>query len=188
MAISMAVGHNNDACIRYLLERGAKLNFGPKSNAPGHITQHRAVMNSGYILNKASMVCSSENFRLLLSHGSELSHEGAIPLHYAAGHMPSRDGTSRIPVLEYLVDELGIDVNALDDAIKIANDGHGQKGTPLHYAVQCGHVEEVKWLLGRGTDPDAKTPWSISARDYANRLLPGHVICVLFAELELPAK
>jgi ankyrin repeat protein len=180
----MVVGHNDEACIRYLLEIGAKPNFGPMVNAPGDITQHRAVMNSGHILNKAAGVCSPEIVRLLLSHGSDLSHDGAIPLHYAAGHPTLQDGTSRIPMLEYLVDELGIDVNALDDAIKISDDGRGQTGTTLHYAVECGHVEEVKWLLGRGADPDVKRPWGISPRDFAGRLPPGHAIRVLFADLE----
>jgi ankyrin repeat protein len=184
MMISMVTGHNNEAGIRYLLERGAKPNFGPKSNPHRHITEHRAVMNSGSILNKAASVCSPEIFALLLSHGSDLSHDGAIPLHYAASHRPTQDGLSRIPMLEYLVDELGIDVNALDDAIKIADDGRGQTGTPLHYAIKCGLIEEVRWFLSRGANPDAKTPWGISARDRAKRLPPDHAIYVLFAELE----
>jgi ankyrin repeat protein len=179
----MVVRHNNEECIRYLLERGANPGFGPKRNVPGHITEYRAVMNSGSILNKAAMVCSPEIFALLLSHGSDLSHDGAIPLHCAASHPPSRDGSSRIPMLEYLVDQLGIDVNALDDAIKLAPDGRGQTGTPLHYAVKCGHVEEVKWLLKRGADPDTKTPWGISARDQAITLPPGHAVSVLLAQL-----
>jgi ankyrin repeat protein len=182
MTISMVVGHNNEAGIRYLLERGANPSFGAKRNAPGHITEHRAVMNSGSILNKAASVCSPEIFALLLSHGSDLSHDGAIPLHCAASHPPSQ--TSRIPMLEYLVDEVGIDANALDDAIKIADDGRGQTGTPLNYAVKYGHVEEVKWLLDRGADPDTKTPWGASARLYASRLPPDHAVSVLLAELE----
>lgn len=184
MTISMVVGHNNEAGIRYLLERGANPSFGATRNAPGHITEHRAKTNSGLILNTAAAVCSPEIFALLLSHGSNLSHDDAITLHYAACHPPSQDGTSRISMLEYLVDELGIDVNALDDAVKIADDGRGQTGTPLHYAVKYGHIEEVKWHLGRGTDPDTKTPWGISARYQANYLPPGHAIRVLFAELE----
>jgi ankyrin repeat protein len=176
----MVVGHNDEACIRYLLSLGANPSFGPQRNAPGHITEHRAIHNSGSILNKAAMHCSPELFALLLSHGSSLSHEGAIPLHCAAGHPPSP--TSRIPMLEYLVDELGLDVNALDDAIKIVEDGRGRTGTPLHYAIKCGHVEEVKWLLGRGVEPDRKPPWGVSPRDQANRFPPGHAIRGLFEE------
>ncbi|KAF1967209.1 ankyrin [Bimuria novae-zelandiae CBS 107.79] len=181
----MVVGHNDEACIQYLLERGANPSFGPKRRAPGHITEHRAVMNSGSILTKAAMECSPEIFALLRSHGSDLSHDGTIPLHCAAGHPLSRDGTSRIPMLEYLVDELGIDVNAMDDAIKIYDQGQGQTGTPLYYAVKCGHFEEVKWLLDRGADPDLKTTWGgYSARDQAKILPPGHAIRVLFEDLQ----
>ncbi|KAF2820610.1 ankyrin [Ophiobolus disseminans] len=182
--LPMAVGHNNEAGIRYLLERGAKPSFGPKRNAPGHITEWRAVMESRSILNKAARACSPAIFALLLSYGSDLSHHDAIPLHSAAGCPPSQDGNSRIPMLEYLVDELGIDVNALDTAIEIAPDGRGQTGTPLHYAIKFGNVEIVKWLLNKGTDPDKKLPWGRSARELVNRVPPGHAICALFAELE----
>ena len=179
MAIRMVVGHNNEAGIRYLLERGANPSFGPEKYTPD--TESMPVLNSGSILNKAASVCSLEVFALLLSHGSKLSDEGAIPLHYAAGHPPSQ--TFRIPMLKYLVDELGLDVNSVDDAIAFSTDGRGQMGTPLHYAIECGHVEEVKWLLSRGADPDLKPSWGISARDSAKRLPPSHAISALFAEM-----
>jgi hypothetical protein len=178
----MAVRHSSEAYNRYFLEHSTNPSFGPKRNAPGNITEHRAVINSGSVPNKAAMVCSPAIFALLLSHGSGLSRDGAIQLHYTANHPPFTDETSRIPMLEYLVDELGIDVNTLDDAIKLANDGRGHTGPPLHCAIKCGHVEEVQWLLDRGANPHAKTPWSISAIDYKNRLPPGHAIRVVLTE------
>ena len=105
--------------------------------------------NSGEILNIAAAISSTQIFTLLLAHGSSLSDVDAIPLHYAAGSAPqSRRGsppTNRIPMMEYLVDELGMDVNAQDDGIMIAPSGLGQKGTPLAYAIYWKRVEEAKW-------------------------------------------
>lgn len=169
----MVVGRNDEACIQYLLAHGANPSFGTKRRAQGHVTQKRAIHNSGDILNKAAAYCSPEIFALLLSHGASLSNVDAIPLHYAAGHGASPHGTpcsNHIAMMEYLVCTLGLDVNAMDDAIKIAPDGRGQRGTPLMYAVHWGRVEEAKWLLEHGADPDLKTPWGISARDMAKRL------------------
>lgn len=80
MAISMVVGHNEEACIRYLLERGAIPTLGPNCHARGPISEQRAIMNSGVILHRAAVVCPPEIFALLLSH------DGAVPLHRAAGH------------------------------------------------------------------------------------------------------
>lgn len=85
-------------------------------------------------------------------------------------------------MLEYLVDELGMDVNAIDDSIKIADDGRGQTGRSLNYAIMYGHVEEIKWLLHRGANPDAKTPLGLSARDYAKILPPSHELYRLLVQ------
>jgi ankyrin repeat protein len=180
--ISMVVGRNDEACIRYLLKHGANPSFGPKARAQGHVTQKRAIYNSGDILNQAAAYCSPEIFALLLSHGASLSNVDAIPLHHAAGHGASPHGTpcsDPIAMMEYLVGTLGMDVNAMDDPIKIAPDGRGQRGTPLMYAVYWGRVEEAKWLLSNGADPDRKTPWGSSARDLAKRLPPIHELAYI---------
>lgn len=81
-------------------------------------------------------------------------------------------------MMEYLLG-LGLDINAMDDAIEIAPDGRGQVGTPLQYAVLWHRVEEAKWLLGRGADPD-KQAHSISARDRVNRLSDNDPLSILF--------
>src|SRR5438876_824959 len=85
-----------------------------------------------YGLNRAAAFCTPEIFALLLSYGANILN--AIPLHYAAGISreyprgpsipPNIVPGSRVPMLEYLVG-LGLDVNAMDDAIKIADDGRG---------------------------------------------------------------
>lgn len=182
----MVVRHNDEPYIRYLLEQGAKPKLGPPLIKQGPGYQIRPISKSGSALNAAAAHCTPEIFALLLSHGADISY--AMPLHCAAGtahrthpdsrtryNIPSGD---RIPMLEYLVG-LGLDVNASDDAIKIADDGRGQHGTPLQYADMWGRVEEAKWLLSKGADPDKKTPYGISARDRAKRLPPKHELAIL---------
>ncbi|CAO2658406.1 Nn.00g061290.m01.CDS01 [Neocucurbitaria sp. VM-36] len=177
--LPIVVGRNDEACIRYLLERGANPKLGPPMITQGPISQIRPISNSGWILNRAATSCTPETFALLLSYGADISN--AIPLHYAAGHGPlphNLPSSSRIPMLEYLVG-LGLDVNSLDDAITIGVDGRGRIGTPLHYAVRWGRVEEAKWLLAKGADPDKMSSYGFSARDEAKRLLPQHELAVL---------
>jgi hypothetical protein len=119
-------------------------------------------------------------FALLLEHGAVLSN--SIALHRASGVPRTVPPGERIPMLEYLVG-LGLDINAMDDAIKIADDGRGQRGTPLHYAIVWGRVEETKWLLEHGADPDKKPTWGISARDRAKKKYPAeHKILMLLQE------
>ncbi|CAN6272689.1 unnamed protein product [Urochloa humidicola] len=62
---------------------------------------------------------------------------GAGALHVAAGR-------GRMSVCAYLVDELHVDVGAVDES--------GE--TPLAYALRSGSVETVRFLLDRGADPN----------------------------------
>jgi len=175
----MVVGRNDEACIRYLLAHGADPNLGPPMNAQGPIAQRRPQQNSGWNLDSAATHRTPDIFALLLSYGARL--ENAIPLHHAAGSGPSPHGlprTTRMPMLEYLVG-LGLDVNALDTGETTAPDGRGRTGTPLQYDVLWGCVEEAKWLLDRGADPDKTSCFGVSARDRAKRLPLGHEISVL---------
>jgi ankyrin repeat protein len=102
----------------------------------------------GHALNQAAPCCTPEIFALLLSHGAVLSN--ATPVHYAAGC--GQD--NRIPMLQYLVEELNLDINGLDYALTIPEDCRGREGTPLHYALYMGNYEVAKWLLEHGADPD----------------------------------
>ncbi|KAM0833009.1 hypothetical protein ACQ4PT_064507 [Festuca glaucescens] len=66
-----------------------------------------------------------------------VKHDGAGALHLAA-----RQG--RTPVCAYLVEELRVDVNAMDDS----------GITPLGHAVGAGTVDSVRYLLDHGANPD----------------------------------
>jgi hypothetical protein len=81
-------------------------------------------------------------------------------------------------MLEYLVG-LGIDVNGLDDRVRIAGYGCPYDGTPLAYAVKWVCVEEAKWLLEHGADADKKSVRGFSARDQAKMLPRDHELAVL---------
>ncbi|KAI0123789.1 hypothetical protein BJ170DRAFT_95655 [Xylariales sp. AK1849] len=72
---------------------------------------------------------------------------GLYPLHAAAGaRRPSLD---TLPMMNYLIHDLDLDVNALDD-MKL---DRYITGTPLHHAVQWDHLERVELLLEEGADP-----------------------------------
>lgn len=60
-------------------------------------------------------------------------------------------------MVNYLVDDLGLDVNALDTGTQDFN--HWR--TPLCYAVRITHggEEVVRFLLDRGADPYIKDCW-----------------------------
>lgn len=75
-------------------------------------------------------------------------------------------------MMEYLVDEVGLDVNGNDDAIALGQWANGEnagcRGTPLMYAVLWRKHEEARWLVSRGADPDMAQPGTggSSCRDY----------------------
>lgn len=70
-------------------------------------------------------------------------------------------------------------MSTLWDAITIEADGRGRIGTPLQYAVMWGRVEEAKWLLDKGADPDKTSSYGTSARDRLKRLRPDHELSIL---------
>ncbi|CAI6336629.1 unnamed protein product [Periconia digitata] len=123
---------------------------------------------------------SVETFKYLLSHGARI---GRRTMHLAAGEAAAvganpggvhqTDSTTeqsndkedsksalqrrreREEMLRYLVDELGLDVNAQDSDSDAAKRRH--YGTPLNYAVQHKDgVAVVRWLLQKGADPTLK--------------------------------
>jgi ankyrin repeat protein len=168
---------NDEASIRYLLAHGANPSLGPKFGTQTPPPLRRPISTSAWILNDAAEHCSPAIFALLLSHGASLTGANAMPLHYAASQMScARSGayTDRMPMMRYLVEDLGLDINAVDDAIKIADDGREQVGTPLQYAIRFSRVEEAKWLLAKGADPDKRNQSGRSAREDAERLPEGY--------------
>ncbi|MCC7177114.1 MAG: ankyrin repeat domain-containing protein [Acidobacteria bacterium] len=92
---------------------------------------------------------------------------GAFPIHAAAGveygegfagnaHRHAPDGW--MPVIKYLVEELGADVNARD------NDGY----TPLHHAAARGDNEMILYLVSKGADVRAVARSGQTTADMAN--------------------
>ncbi|PSS20716.1 hypothetical protein M430DRAFT_34902 [Amorphotheca resinae ATCC 22711] len=98
-------------------------------------------------------------FTLLHSRGAQL---GPRTLHCAVASASSSSLEclpTRMAMVEYLVDNLGLDVNALDTDGQLPN----HWGTPLCYAAkyQRGSKEVVRFLLSRGADPSIKDCWGI---------------------------
>ncbi|KAF2004145.1 hypothetical protein P154DRAFT_519695 [Amniculicola lignicola CBS 123094] len=155
------VAQNNEPAIRFLLEQGANPNLGPPWYPREDLPQIRPLRNSGVVLNSAASKCTPETFTLLLEHGAVLSN--SIPLHFAAAGSEGVPPGERIPMLEYLYG-FGLDINGIDNTLKISDDGRAQTGSPLMYAVNWGRVEEARWLLEHGADPERRTPWGASAR------------------------
>lgn len=92
---------------------------------------------------------------------------GALPIHAAAGveygegfagnaHRHAPDGW--LPVVRYLVEELGADVNARD------NDGY----TPLHHAAARGDNDVILYLVSKGADVKAVARSGQTTADMAN--------------------
>jgi uncharacterized protein len=92
---------------------------------------------------------------------------GAFPLHAAAGveygegfagnaHRHAPDGW--LPVVKYLIEELGADINARD------NDGY----TALHHAAARGDNEVILYLVSKGADVTAVARSGQTVVDMAN--------------------
>ena len=100
-----------------------------------------------------------EVFKLLQSLRAQL---GPRTLHYAASaaafHHDDEYQAIRMAMVKYLVDELGLDVNAMDCEGQWPN----HWGTPLCYACRGDDGGEVvRFLLDRGADPSIKDCWGI---------------------------
>ncbi|KAH7083461.1 ankyrin repeat-containing domain protein, partial [Paraphoma chrysanthemicola] len=181
--LGMVVARNDEASIRYLLDRGADARLGPPLQYPGGPPMSiRAEANSYQMLNAAAAHCTPDIFTLLLSHGADV--RCCTALHCAAGSYrgakPDRvPSSSRILMLEYLL-SLGLDVNALDDDIVQTHMSY-HWGTPLHYAARRRNVEEARWLLDHGADPNKPTIFGITPRDMVNRLSPDHELVRLLS-------
>lgn len=167
------VARNDEPFVRFLLSHGANPNLGP----PVYYTETtvaamRPSPTSGAALGAAAANATPAIFSLLLSHGANLSY--AIPLHSAVA-ASNRPPGERVPMMAYLV-SLGVDINGNDDVM-----GPARKGTPLLYAALWQRVEEARWLLERGADPDRRMTWGNTPREYVVRMKVGKMI-ELFSE------
>ena len=115
---------------------------------------------------RAAQSSDVEAMRVLLAFGADPnipSEEGVAPLGVAAG--AGVHGTAevfapggRLPAVEYLVDELGLDVNRADP----------DSYTPLHYAAAIGDNEIVLYLVSKGAGVDAVSKHGETVADMAN--------------------
>ncbi|RYO75315.1 hypothetical protein DL764_010485 [Monosporascus ibericus] len=139
-----AVEHED--MVGYLLSLGIDPNIG--LNPPEAQGQERFNYSSTAALHAAAARSTPRVFAMLLGAGARL--QVAYPLHAAAGAPATlSSGDDRIPMMTYLVHDLGLDVNASDDGTVSPY----AWGTPLHHAVAWAHVDRVRWLLGNGADP-----------------------------------
>jgi len=83
-------------------------------------------------------------FKLLYSRGAEL---GTRTLHKAARSAKHQG----LALVKYLVDTVGLDINALDCDRLLPN----HPGTPICYVIESyeGGEDAVRFLLSRGADP-----------------------------------
>lgn len=113
-----------------------------------------------------------------MSHGAQLTRR---TLHRAVGAVAGNDGDAlrtRMAMVEYLVDDLKLDVNALDTEEKLP----GHWGTPLCYAAHNvrGGEEVVRFLLERGADARIRDCWGVcDAVELAAKVGNGGVLGVL---------
>ena len=115
---------------------------------------------------RAAQVVDIEAMRLLIANGADkelTNSEGVTPLHVATGGGVHGNDEVIAPTgwlagAQYLVDELGADVNAKDDA------GY----TPLHSAASIGETELVQYLVDKGGNVRAISGRGETTADMAN--------------------
>ena len=112
--------------------------------------------------------------------GEEIDHSGMppvpvggpsnTPLHVAAGAGHANHGSGPVhrhvpggwmPAVRYLVEEIGLDVNARDH----------EGLTPLHGAAGRGDTTMIRYLVEHGADPTLKSRDGLSTADFANSLI-----------------
>jgi hypothetical protein len=105
------------------------------------------------LLDCAAGLSSLETFKLLQERGARL---GPRTLHQAVCSAATCKEPERMKVVEYLLDQMGIDINKMDTDGKLPN----HWGPPISYAAkERTGAEMVRYLLERGADPYIKDCW-----------------------------
>ncbi|KAF4963961.1 hypothetical protein FSARC_8096 [Fusarium sarcochroum] len=173
--VTIAVNRNHWNILRAFIDHGWDIN---KPTAPGdfpilgyyvdNVETARGLLEAGAnpnlaraddedisIPNEAAMNGTVEVLKLMREYGVDFNKTDA--LNFAAGD-DERAG-NRIPVMAYLIDEVGLSINRLDYAN--AEEAAGvherwQNGTALHHAVLGKATENLEYLLARGADRNVK--------------------------------
>lgn len=105
-----------------------------------------SVSDSGQTLNLVAINGTVDVLNLMLERGIRL--DCGHPLHFATRRSSVTDAEG-IPMIQRLL-EVGVDINSIDDT----NYGAEMSDTPLHCALQHGHVKRFQYLLERGAELD----------------------------------
>lgn len=178
--ISQALGpRRSTEMFQTLLDRGWDINSNTDMRVPAlksvvadepmtrwflaHGADPTAVGNIGFnILDVAAANSSPAILDLLIVHGAKLEDSDA--LHSAVGECEGIPG--RVEMMARLVDDLGMDVNAIERSGPPASRGLGL-GTPLHSAVYSGKKEAILFLLKKGADREAKNTLGQTPLEFA---------------------
>ena len=134
----------DEALVRWCLEHGASVQQPELESDP---------FRAQTLLESAAAHGSLFTFKLLRTKGAAM---GLRPLHFSAQ-------AAAMDLVKYLVDELRVDVNAMD--VPEGQPLPNRHGTPLNYAIM-GYRDRrsedvVRFLLERGADPHKKDCWGI---------------------------
>lgn len=153
--------------LEFLLTRGADINY------KNRLTQCTA-------LDVAAAQGSIETFKTLLKYDAEIKR--ANPLHEAAGAEileddDAADGESEseseenkvISMMEYLLDDLQLDINQLSNYGARKPRWGNHDSTPLHAAMLSESPRRVLFLLDRGADPGRTDKYGDDAAEFARK-------------------
>ncbi|KAG6989871.1 hypothetical protein G7Y79_00062g093490 [Physcia stellaris] len=149
----------DESLVRFCLEHGAEISDGKENE-----DAYRYPPLTEYAACDASVSC----FKLLRAHGAKLGRRTLHKAVHGAIYSLPENKPDRIAMLEYLINEEGLDVNQLDANESLPD----HPGTPIMYAIHDkGGAHVVKWLLDHGANPRIKTPeFGLDALGFAEML------------------
>jgi len=155
--------------VKALLDRGADANARiskPLWFSPPHHDQQWVKSGGASPFWRAAQATDVAAMKLLVQYGANpavMSNNNDSPLHIAAGvgwagNFSTNAPDSFMPAVKYLVEDLGLDINAAD------NSGY----TPIMGAAYRGDNDMVQFLVAHGAKLDARTTKGWAVTDFAN--------------------
>lgn len=154
--LTIASYHRQISTIRFLVSKGASIDFGPEDNETALMT----AAHQGH----------ADIFKILLDNGADVSRKrfgGASLLHEAVAGVSTDSLDGKTHIIHELLDK-GFPVDTADD------EGH----TSLHHAALIGTLPLVTLLVKRNANINAKNAWGDVPLDKA--ALSGHTNVVDF--------